>query len=73
MNNIITGLSITKRAFLNELKAIFTDNGALLILFFAVIAYPLVYSIGYKNNVLREMPVAIVDLDHTKSSRLLSR
>ena len=73
MNSIITGLKITITSYKNELKAIFSDGGALLILFFAVIAYPLVYSIGYKNNVLREMPIAIVDLDHTQGSRVLSR
>ncbi|MDA3779588.1 MAG: ABC transporter permease [Bacteroidales bacterium] len=73
MNNIITGLRISITAYRNELKAIFSDKGVMLILFFAVIAYLLVYSIGYKNNVLRELPISVVDLDHTKSSRVLSK
>jgi ABC-2 type transport system permease protein len=68
-NSILSGLDITWFEFVDELKTIFKDNGAMLILFFAVLAYPLVYSIAYKNNVVRDIPVTIVDLDHTSSSR----
>lgn len=73
MNKIRIALRISLTSYKNELKEIFTDSGALLILFFAVIAYPIVYSIGYKKNVLKEIPIAVVDLDHTQGSRLLSR
>jgi ABC-2 type transport system permease protein len=68
-NSILSGLDITWFEFVDELKTIFKDSGAMLILFFAVLAYPLVYSIGYKNNVVRDIPVTVVDLDHTSSSR----
>jgi len=73
MQKIITGLKITLTSFKNELKEIFSDGGVLLILIFAVIAYPIVYSIGYKNNVLKDIPIGIVDLDNTQGSRILSR
>jgi ABC-2 type transport system permease protein len=73
MLKIKTGLRISITSYKNELKEIFSDGGALLILFIAVIAYPIVYSIGYKNNVLKEIPIAMVDLDHTQGSRTLSR
>ncbi len=73
MNTIKTGLKITITSFKNELKEIFADSGVLLILIFAVIAYPIVYSTAYKNNVLTDVPVAVVDLDHTQASRTLSR
>jgi len=73
MNKIIISLKIIGTSFKNELKEIFSDAGVLLILVFAVIAYPIVYSIGYKNNVLKEVPIAIVDLDHSQGSRTLSR
>jgi len=69
----ILGLDITWFEFVDELKTIFKDQGALLIFFFAVIAYPIVYSIAYKNNVVRDIPVTIVDLDHTTSSRQLTK
>jgi ABC-2 type transport system permease protein len=70
-NSILSGLDITWFEFVDELKTIFKDKGAMLILFFAVLSYPLVYSIAYKNNVVRDIPVTVVDLDHTQSSRQL--
>jgi ABC-2 type transport system permease protein len=69
---ITSGLELTWFSFLDELKTIFSDKGALLILL-AVIIYPLIYSIAYKNNVVRDIPVTIVDLDHTASSRQMLR
>jgi ABC-2 type transport system permease protein len=57
----------------DELKTVFRDKGALLILFIAVFAYPLVYSIAYKNNVVRDIPITIVDLDNSSASRQLIR
>lgn len=57
----------------NELRNIVTDGGALLILVIAVLIYPTIYSIAYKNNVLEEIPVALVDLDRTAESRALGR
>lgn len=56
-------------SFLEEFRRVKQDKGALLILVLAVMAYPLVYSVAYKNNVLRDLPVAVVDLDHTALSR----
>jgi ABC-2 type transport system permease protein len=72
-NSILDRLDLTWFSFVDELKTIFKDKGVLLILFFAVFAYPLVYSIAYKNNVVRDIPVTVVDLDHTSSSRQLVR
>lgn len=59
-------------AFLHELKSIFSDNGAILILIIAVFIYPLIYSIAYKNNVMKNIPVAVVDLDRTTQSRKIT-
>ncbi len=55
--------------FKNELKAIFTDSGAVLILVGALLIYPILYSFGYFNEVLTDLPVAVVDLDQTPTSR----
>jgi ABC-2 type transport system permease protein len=70
--NIAAGLELARFSFVDELKTVFSDNGALL-MFAAVIIYPIVYSIAYKNNVVRDIPVAIVDLDHTSASRQMKR
>ncbi len=72
-NDITSGLDLIWFTMVDELKNIFRDKGALLILLFAVFAYPLVYSIAYKNNVVRDIPVTLVDLDNTASSRQLVR
>ncbi len=55
--------------FKNELKSIFTDSGAVLILVGALIIYPIVYSFGYFKEVLTDLPVGVVDLDQSVTSR----
>ncbi len=67
--NIILGLELTRYTFFDELKTIVKDKGALLIFFLAVIAYPVIYSIAYSNNVVRDIPVTVVDLDKTSASQ----
>ena len=71
--SVISGFDLTWFSLVDELKTIFQDKGAMLILFFAVFSYPLVYSIAYKNNVVRDIPVTIVDLDNTSTSRQMIR
>lgn len=71
--NIYTGSQLTARFFTDELKAVFQDRGALLILLIALVIYPVIYGIAYKNEVVRNIPVVVVDLDNTASSRQLVR
>jgi ABC-2 type transport system permease protein len=73
MKNILFAIRIAAYSLRNEVKAILTDGGALLILFGASLIYPVAYSIAYKNDVIRELPVAFVDLDKTTASRNISR
>ncbi|MCR5003974.1 MAG: ABC transporter permease [Bacteroidales bacterium] len=47
--------------FIHELKDIFSDAGVLIIFFVAGFGYPLIYNLVYKNGVLNDTPVAIVD------------
>lgn len=56
-----------------ELRMIFRDPGAILILCLAMIIYPLVYSSAYSGEVLRESRLAVADLDHSQASRALIR
>jgi len=70
---VLSGLDLTWFSFVDELKTIFKDKGAMLIFFLAVFAYPLVYSIAYQNNVVRDIPVTVVDLDNSASSRQMIR
>lgn len=64
-------------AFLSALRAqwrgIFADPGALLVLGGAVIVYAFFYPIPYLRQVLREVPLVVVDDDHSALSRRLVR
>ncbi len=67
------GNELTAQFYMRELKAILKDRGALLILVFALLIYPIIYGIAYKNEVLRDLEVAVIDMDKTASSRLLAQ
>ena len=72
MKNIkkhINNFELTAIHFTDELKTIFTDRGALLILVGAMFIYPIIYSIGYSKEILTDLPVAFVDQDHSVASR----
>lgn len=56
-----------------EYRNIFLDSGVLLIFFGAILVYPLVYPIPYSPEVLRDVPVAVVDMDHSQLSRKFIR
>ncbi|GAO28128.1 hypothetical protein [Geofilum rubicundum] len=47
---ISTGLTLSHRFFKEELLAIFKDTGALLILFLALIIYPVIYGVLIKRK-----------------------
>ncbi len=56
-----------------EYKNIFTDTGVMLIFFGAIIIYPIFYPIPYSEEVLKEVPIAVVDLNNSQLSRKLIR
>lgn len=56
-----------------EARRVFLDPGALLILAGAVFLYSFFYPIPYRAQVLREVPVAVVDHDRSALSRQLIR
>jgi ABC-2 type transport system permease protein len=61
------------RAWLGEYRKIIGDAGAVLILVGAVLLYALIYPFPYRQEVLFDVPVAVVDLDRTPLSRQLTR
>ena len=56
-----------------ELKAIFKDEGVLLFFIILPLAYPLIYSWIYNNEVVREVPIVLVDNSHSTMSREFTR
>ncbi len=65
----INNFELTAIHFKDELKAIFTDHGALLILVGAMLIYPIIYSIGYSPEAMTDLHVGVVDLDRSVASR----
>ena len=58
---------------IDELKAIFKDEGVLLFFIVLPLAYPLIYSWIYNNEVVRDVPVVLVDDSHSAMSREFTR
>ncbi len=65
------------RSFLRSLKeelwALFHDSGRMLIVVGAPLIYALIYSACYGAEVVREIPIGIVDEEHSEASRQLQR
>jgi ABC-2 type transport system permease protein len=61
------------RAFRDEVRGALRDPGALLVLVGAISLYAFFYPTPYRREVLKEVPVAVVDLDQTPLSRQLAR
>lgn len=58
---------------LHEFRRLFSDKGVLLVIFGAIIIYPFFYPIPYSAEVLKDVPVGVVDHSNTDSSRKLTR
>lgn len=56
-----------------EYRNILLDSGVMLIFFGAILVYPIIYPIPYSSEVLKDIPVGVVDLDHSQLSRKLMR
>ncbi|MCM2256581.1 MAG: ABC transporter permease [Vicinamibacteria bacterium] len=70
MSRALVAIATEARA---EARRVFHDPGALLILAGAVALYSFFYPIPYRAQVLREVPVAVVDHDRSALSRQLIR
>ena len=56
-----------------EMRSTITDEGVLIFFILVPILYPLLYSWAYSGEVVREVPVAVVDLSHSHQSRQFIR
>lgn len=55
--------------FLTELRTIFRDPGVLIFLILVPLGYPLLYAFIYNEEVIREVPVVVVDESQSTLSR----
>ena len=73
MNKIYKILRDTCYICMKELKNVLKDQGVLMFLILVPIAYPILYSWIYNNEMTREVPVAVVNLSHSHTSREFTR
>ena len=64
---------MTGEFYRQELMTILKDPGAMLILFGALIIYPLTYAFAYSTEMVKQIKTIVVDLDNTSASRQLVR
>lgn len=55
----------------DEIRTIFCDAGAMLILVFAMLIYTVIYSVAYGKEVVTDVAIGVVDEDNTQSSQRL--
>lgn len=67
------GIYDTCYIMVQEIKNEFRDEGLLIFCVLVPLFYPLLYSWIYNNEVVREVPVAIVDMSHSQASRQFIR
>ena len=60
------------RYFLHELRTVFKDEGVLIFFILVPLVYPLLYSWIYNNEIVRDVPVVVVDDCHSQLSRTLA-
>src|ERR1700752_4398693 len=66
-------MSALLRCFRETLRGIFRQRETLTLLVGGSVLYAFFYPTPYLNQVLRDLPVVVVDRDHTALSRQLTR
>ena len=69
LHKILNGLRDMCYIWAKEMRSTFTDEGVLIFCILVPLGYPLLYSWIYNNEVVRDVPVAVVDLSHSAISR----
>ena len=61
------------RSYFDEFRLVFHDGGIILFFCFLPLAYPIIYSLIYNPEVVRDVKMVVVDRDRTSKSRELVR
>lgn len=73
IRSIINGFRQIQVYFIGEVKEIFRDSGTVVLFIIAMLAYPVIYAIGYMEETATEIPVAFVNLNDGALSYKLGR
>ncbi len=69
IKRIRQGIGDLCHIWLDEMRTIWKDEGVLIFFILVPLFYPLLYSWIYTNEVVREVPVVVVDMSHSNMSR----
>ena len=72
-HNLYKGLQDACYIWRKEMTQVVKDEGVLIFFVFVPLVYPLLYSWIYNNEVVREVPVCVVDQSHSHLSREFNR
>lgn len=72
-HNLWRSVSETAFVWINEINLAFRDEAVWVFMILVPLGYPLLYSYIYNNEVVRDIPVAVVDMDHSALSREYTR
>ncbi|MBQ8655580.1 MAG: ABC transporter permease [Prevotella sp.] len=72
-HNIYEAISDACYIWRQEMKQVVHDEGVLIFFIIVPLAYPLLYSWIYNNEVVRDVPVVVIDDSHTSLSRQFIR
>ena len=72
-HNIYNRLEDAAYVWRQEMRQVLLDEGVLIFCIIVPLVYPLLYSWIYNNEVVREVPVVIVDQSHSQLSRQFIR
>jgi len=67
------GFRSLPRIWIREFQLIFSDVGVMILIFAVPLIYPMLYSFIYYPEVVRDMPIAVVDMSHSSDSRRFTR
>ncbi len=67
------GFRNTLRIWMREFQLIFSDVGVMVLIFVVPVIYPLLYSFIYYPEVVRDLPIAVVDMSQSPDSRQFTR
>jgi ABC-2 type transport system permease protein len=73
LKQVREGFSNTFRIWMREFQLIFSDVGVMILIFAVPLVYPMLYSFIYYPEVVRNLPIAVVDLSHSADSRQFTR
>ena len=69
LKTIIEGCRDAALIWRDEMRQTFKDEGVIIFFFLVPLVYPLLYSWIYNNEVVREVPVVVIDNSHSQMSR----